>query len=171
MLQAIILPLLLLQVTAPPAPAGLDTVAIGARVRVRFPGKQTGHVAGVLSSVTDAGVVLTTSWGERSMDWGEVGVVERPAGKRSAWKAGMGLGMVVGGVIGAVVGSASYEPCPKESLFCFDLNQGYSSGGGALVGMVAGGLVGAALGVAIGRTRWEPVVLPGGDLGARVTLR
>jgi hypothetical protein len=164
--------MLLLQVAAPQAPVELDTVAIGARVRVRFPGKgRDYYTTGSLASVTPDGVVLTTSVGGRSLDWAEVGAVERPAGKKSAWRDGMALGMIVGFAVGGAIGLAHYDPCPVEPSWCIDFGPGFEFGGGGMAGMAAGGLVGGILGAAIGKTRWEPVVLPGGGLGARVTLR
>lgn len=167
-------------VAAYPAPAAFqaqpDTtpareVVVGERVRVRFPGPgSASYLTGTLEAIGSDSIALRASGRPRVLAREQVSQIARAAGKRSAWKTGMGFGLVIGGVTGGAIAGANYTPCPQDG-WCIEFGQGAEIAVGAMLGAGIGGLAGAGLGAAIGKTRWEPSVLPGVGIGARVTLR
>ena len=134
-----------------------DTLSVpaGARVRVSTQDQSLRHQAATLLSA-DSGALVLTYWNGTAADtvqFAPAAIVslEISRGRRSR----LGAGALAGGLLGAALGVATYQPCDRGSVFCFDFGIETNLLAGAGLGMIAGGLVG----LFIRSDRW--VAVPG----------
>jgi len=171
MLRVLVLSILLCQTSALGGQTGPPhTVAVGDTVRTRD-GHSSVWRTGTIHSITRDSIGIAMSGGMETLARGQAIDLHLQAarGRMRSAKAGAVVGILAGGVVGLLAGLTTYKSCVGECLI--DFGPGMSAFSGALIGSAGGGVIGLAIGYNMWHTRWEPVMLPGGGVGARVRLK
>ena len=140
-----------------PLPAGLETIAVGERVRLQIRSGRGMHVLTGRVTTVDSATIRVSAGASDTFHIEQSRVMELwvSRGQRSRSSAA-GVGLIFGGIAGGGVGYALGEDCNADGFVCFDRSD--TSLAGALAGGVLGGTLGAVVG---GGDRWKSVPLRG----------